>query len=78
MSCNKTPYGFQCHYVISIENSANNGIWSSPPPPPPSLARRPGSAGKQQICTLTLAFPRRASLRKCACVRVPEKCAIKR
>lgn len=46
------PYGIQCNYVISIENSVNNSIW--PYSPPPKLVCVPDSTDKQQICKLTL------------------------
>lgn len=31
------PYGIQCNYVVSTENSVNNSICPSPHPPFPKL-----------------------------------------
>lgn len=48
------PYGIQCNYVISAENSVNHSIWSPPHPPPLKLVCVPDSTGKQQICKLNI------------------------
>lgn len=64
------PYGIQCNYVKSIENSVNNSTWPPPHPPPPKLVCGPDSTGKQQICKLTLNISHSCQLHKvyvCVC-----------